>query len=340
MFSRMAAVLYQRVRGFLWFSRAASGMYAPGHGKVSIPLPGLDHSSQRAEIAALLLAVKTFRGPIHFFSDCTIAVKGFLILYKGNRLFKLQPSILGQFYLWQEIANFCKERVSVVHISKLAAHGRNPHQDPYLTAGYCGYSNRLADEAARSCAADLFRTFAEHFLPAIQQAVSLQSHLIRFFVEQVGFSPLCEDESMERTDVFSSSSISTPVNLGRVGCTCVPSTRFSKKGRVTCADSCPFALSVRSNVSVEKCFLNLVDKREWIPERVWLLIQGIDILTGEEDVLNLAISPMSNWTDKVGISQRIPGDSLFRVSMSLPGVVEPECLDTLLGPFSSCHCPI
>ena len=26
---------------------------------------------------------------------------------------------------------------------------------------------------------------------------------------------------------------------------------------------------------------------------------------------------------------------LLRVSMSLPGVVEPECLDTLLGPFSS-----
>ena len=84
------------------------------------------------------VAVKTFRGPIHFFSDCTIAVKGFLILYKGNRLFKLQPGILGQFYLWQEIANFCKERVSVVHISKLAAHGHNPHQDPYLIAGYCG----------------------------------------------------------------------------------------------------------------------------------------------------------------------------------------------------------
>ena len=120
------------------FSRAASGMYAPGHVKVSIPLPGLDHSSQRAEIAALLLAVKTFRGPIHFFSDCTIAVKGFLILYKGNRLFKLQPAILGQFYWWQEIANFRKERVSVVHISKLAAHDRNPHQDPYFTAGYCG----------------------------------------------------------------------------------------------------------------------------------------------------------------------------------------------------------
>jgi hypothetical protein len=55
MLSRMAAVLYQRVRGFLWFSRAASGMYAPGHGKVSIPLPG-HHSSQRAEIAALLLS--------------------------------------------------------------------------------------------------------------------------------------------------------------------------------------------------------------------------------------------------------------------------------------------
>jgi hypothetical protein len=50
----------------------------------------------------------------------------------------LQPGILGQFYLWQEIANFCKERVSVVHISKLAAHGHNPHQDPYLIAGYCG----------------------------------------------------------------------------------------------------------------------------------------------------------------------------------------------------------
>ena len=103
MFSRMAAVLYQRVRGFLWFSRAASGMYAPGHGKVSIPLPGLDHSSQRAEIAALLLAVKTFRGPIHFFSDCTIAVKGFLILYKGNRLFKLQPAMFGQF--WPVVRN-------------------------------------------------------------------------------------------------------------------------------------------------------------------------------------------------------------------------------------------
>ena len=32
-------------------------------------------------------------------------------------------------------------------------------------------------------------------------------------------------------------------------------------------------MSVSSSESVEECFLNLVDKREWIPERVWPLIQ-------------------------------------------------------------------
>ena len=48
--------------------------------------------------------------------------------------------------------------------------------------------------------------FAEYFLPTIKQAISLQSHLIRFFVEQVGFSSLWEDELTERTDDFSSGS--------------------------------------------------------------------------------------------------------------------------------------
>ena len=63
--------------------------------------------------------------------------------------------------------------------------------------------------------------------------------------------------------------------------------------------------------------------------------------TGEEDMLNLAILLMSNWTNEVGVSQRILGDLLFRVSMSLPGVVEPECLDILLGFFLySFHCPV
>ena len=64
--------------------------------------------------------------------------------------------------------------------------------------------------------------------------------------------------------------------------------------------------------------------------------------TGEEDKLNLALSPMPNWSDKVGVSQRIPGDWLFRVSMGLPGVVEPECLDTLRVFFliHLFHCPV
>ena len=58
-------------------------------------------------------------------------------------------------------------------------------------------------------------------------------------------------------------------------------------------------------------------------------------------MLNLAILLMSNWTNEVGVSQRILGDLLFRVSMSLPGVVEPECLDILLGFFLySFHCPV
>jgi ribonuclease HI len=41
------------------------------------PLPGLDQSSQRAELGAILLALKVTDGDAHIFTDCATIVKGF-----------------------------------------------------------------------------------------------------------------------------------------------------------------------------------------------------------------------------------------------------------------------
>ena len=54
-------------------ARSACSVCSPG---LAVPLPGIDQSSQRAEIAASLLAMQISSGDLLIYSDCQNVVKG------------------------------------------------------------------------------------------------------------------------------------------------------------------------------------------------------------------------------------------------------------------------
>ena len=137
------------------------------------------------------------------------------------------------------------------------AHGRDRSQDPYLTEG-----NRQANDLAFDCAKQSFQQCATDILPEIKNAVRLQVHLINTFYTQSGNSP---EEEREQASGTQDSRGFTP------RCSCVPGHRFRKKGRMFC--TCPASQSLSPDLNVEHFFLNLVDKKEFIPDSVWSLLK-------------------------------------------------------------------
>ena len=241
------------------FSRAAVGIYSPEAGTFSFPMPGADHSSQRSEIYALAAALRMFSGSIRIFSDCATAVKGFQLLQEHD----FDLSILkgwDNLDVWDTVCKAEFRRLGSVAVFKVTAHGRDKRQDPYLSQG-----NQIADEAANSCASTLFQSHFDDLSSKLGWVLDLQIHLIHQFCRHISNDILQEYE----TDCdFPSSGVTRDRPI--LNCSCAPRRRIRKKSQVLnlCTGSCQRVLQI---VTVERAFLNLLDRKAEIPNSMWNL---------------------------------------------------------------------
>ena len=234
------------------FTSAAVGVHSPVRGTFAFPLRGPDHSSQRAELWALAVALKMFSGNLCVFSDCSNVVQGFHILQSSQFDISLLHS-WDNFDLWTEIRESALARPGTVKLFKVAAHGRSQSQSVYLTSG-----NAKADQAAKTCAARHFDMEAEDLNTSLGWVLDLQIHLVRVFWNQ------SRKVLQEYDEILPENPQPRQVSRG-LACSCPPKHRLSKKSRVTCLGQCLFAAQ---DVSLEQAFLNLLSQN-FVPPNVW-----------------------------------------------------------------------
>ena len=222
------------------------------------PLPGLDQSSQRAELGAILLALKVTDGDAHIFTDCATIVKGFREQSRNAQGFSSLRS-WDNFDLWTLIAaeTCLNHRTVHVSVSKVSAHGRDPSQDPGLTEG-----NEKADALAKSLCQRQFQQHSDHSVCDVNCILAVQIHLIKSFVNRnLLTQPPDHDQIVDRA-------LSTLKVATARKCTCPPSRRIRGKAPapVLCRGTCLTTLVVGE---LERCFLNLLNSGAFVPNRIW-----------------------------------------------------------------------
>jgi ribonuclease HI len=193
---------------------AACSVYIPQILQLARPLPGLDQSSQRAELGAILLALKVTDGDAHIFTDCATIVKGFREQSRNAQGFSSLRS-WDNFDLWTLIAAETCLNHRTVHVSKVSAHGRDPSQDPGLTEG-----NEKADALAKSLCQRQFQQHSDHSVCDVNCILAVQIHLIKSFVNRnLLTQPPDHDQIVDRA-------LSTLKVATARKCTCPPSRRI------------------------------------------------------------------------------------------------------------------
>ena len=235
---------------------AACSVYIPQILQLARPLPGLDQSSQRAELGAILLALKVTDGDAHIFTDCATIVKGFREQSRNAQGFSSLRS-WDNFDLWTLIAAETSLNHRTVHVSKVSAHGRDPSQDPGLTEG-----NEKADALAKSLCQRQFQQHSDHSVCDVNCILAVQIHLIKSFVNRnLLTQPPDHDQIVDRA-------LSTLKVATARKCTCPPSRRIRGKAPapVLCRGTCLTTLVVGE---LERCFLNLLNSGAFVPNRIW-----------------------------------------------------------------------
>ena len=143
----------------------------------------------------------------------------------------------------------------------MAAHGRGKNQNPDLSEG-----NHKADELVKTCTDQLFIDQLNDLTNKIAWVLDFQSHLIYQFCQN-NFSAILQEYGLN-------SEFSTPPNAKYClvqSCICAPLKRIQKKSQVLdlCCDTCTRSLQI---ISVERAFLNMLDRRAEIPNSMWTLL--------------------------------------------------------------------
>lgn len=153
---------------------AASAVYIPASLNFAALVPGLDQTSQRAELYAVLLALLATEGPITIASDCQNIVSGFALLQQNNfQLSKVQ--CLDNRDIWDSICENVNNRQARVQIMKVKAHCQEGdlQQPDHLTRGNC-----RADNLAKECAKRAWESDAPTRKEVFQAVVATQVHII------------------------------------------------------------------------------------------------------------------------------------------------------------------
>ena len=146
---------------------AASYVFSPGDAfEFASPLPDKYHSSDRAEIYAIILAF--FAGPLTIFSDCAEIVRVAQLMKSPNFSFQSFQNC----DLWLQFYQLVQNRIDTIEVRKVRAHIRQGDfsQDPSVTK-----CNDVADELAKAAAHGLFQERVQVLMLLLVSAVELQT---------------------------------------------------------------------------------------------------------------------------------------------------------------------
>ena len=122
----------------------ASYVFSPGDAfEFAAPLPDKYHSSDRAEIYAIILAVWFFDGPLTIFSDCAEVVRVDQLMKSPNFSFQSFQNC----DLWLQFYQLVQNRIDTIEVRKVRAHIRQGDFSQDLWVTKC---NDVADKLAKS----------------------------------------------------------------------------------------------------------------------------------------------------------------------------------------------
>ena len=131
---------------------------------VSKPLLGVEQTAQRAELRAVLAALKTENRPLHIRSDSTYAVNGLNTLLSGSTL----PYDGDNIDLWSQVQDLLSLRIHPVCISWVKGHATSFDIEKGTSSLQDQAGNNAADAAAVSgaachaCPEELHDSFSAH----------------------------------------------------------------------------------------------------------------------------------------------------------------------------------
>ena len=229
---------------------SAAAVVFPGLTQYAEVTPGSDHSSTRAEIHAVYLALVLSEGNLCIVSDCAYVVNTVRWL-QCHRWNKALISKLDNADLWSAVSVAIQGRCDLVSIKKVKAHVRQLafSQDPWLTK-----HNEEVDKLAKDEARQLLRLKRAAISNDISTGLDLQIHLVaslsrRLNLLQIPFDEGLSDRSSQKC------------------CTCSPLTRTRTK-RSWCLGECRSAWSQGPSLT-DKAFLDCVRLSLPVPDSLW-----------------------------------------------------------------------
>ena len=220
-------------------------------------LPGLDQTSQRAEIFAVIAALWFCAGNITIYSDCAHVVNMVKFLQRCGFSNKYITSLDNR-DLWVLFNSVANQRGQTFTMYKVKAHCKKHDlcQDPFLTEG-----NSCADKLAKDTAWAFLQTRQRRAREELALAMSLQAHLVHTLATRSSSFKMLPLEIPLGQDSFPQYKVLTSSFV----CSCVPKTRRFSKGPV-CAGTCR-QIVIRAG-DAENMFISCVKRGEAVSPSV------------------------------------------------------------------------
>ena len=192
-------------------------------------LPGLDQTSQRAEIFAVIAALWHCAGNITIYSDCANVVNIVNFLRRCGFSNKCITNLDNR-DLWVLFNFVANKRSQSFAMYKVKAHcGKHDLcQDPFLTEG-----NSCADKLAKDTAWAFLEARQQTACEELALAMSLQAHLVHTLATRSSLFKMLPAEIPAGQDFFPHYKVLTSSFV----CSCAPKTRIFSKGSV-CSGTC------------------------------------------------------------------------------------------------------
>ena len=236
-------------------SGASAVIFENGH-SVSQELPGLYPTSQRAEIGALLLALKHSSGDIRIGSDCAGVVNTFAWL-AANKWEQHLLSTVDNADLWSAVVECMRSRPNDrIACFKVKAHiSENSSLQPRLWTEL----NSKADSLAKSIARKVYLSRIDMVHDEICDAVELQSHLISTLWQRFSSTHLPISKDIQPEHNGAGTSIGRPTCAMRIwGKQTCPAQQTSTSSSAGPLNSQAFLDFVRKGVPVPESLQNSV----------------------------------------------------------------------------------
>ena len=217
-------------------------------------LLGLDQTSQRAEIFAVIAALWHCAGNITIYSDCANVVNIVNFLRRCGFSNKCITNLDNR-DLWVLFNFVANKRSQPFAMYKVKAHcGKHDLcQDPFLTEG-----NSCADKLAKDTARAFLETRQQTACEELALAMSLQAHSVHTLATRSSSFKMLPVEIPVGQDFFSQYKVLTSSFV----CSCTPRTRRFSKGSV-CSGTCR-PLAIRAG-DAKNMFTSCVKREAILP---------------------------------------------------------------------------